>query len=72
VVYRTPKDLAGSLARRRKTAAADDGYVRATFTAPREEARATARQFLNDYPKALMGPKWNGGRSCRTVRSSSG
>jgi hypothetical protein len=55
VAYRSPKDLADSMARRRKTAAADDGYVRETFTGPREEARATARQFLEKYPKEAYG-----------------
>ena len=30
----------------------DDGYVRETFTLPREKARLTARDFLTRYPKA--------------------
>ncbi len=30
----------------------DDGYLRETFTLPRERARAKARDFLNRYPKA--------------------
>ena len=34
---------------RRKVA---DGYLRETFTLPREKARAKARDFLNRYPKA--------------------
>ena len=29
-----------------------DGYLRETFTLPREEARARAREFLSRYPKA--------------------
>jgi hypothetical protein len=29
-----------------------DGFLRQTFTLPREEARATARKWLADYPKA--------------------
>jgi len=35
-------------ARRRK----GDGYVRDTFTLPREDARAKARDYLTRYPKA--------------------
>jgi hypothetical protein len=42
MAYRTPKDLAESLSRRRKAAAADDGYVREIFTLPRQEARERA------------------------------
>jgi hypothetical protein len=53
-----PRDLASRMARgkasdrlagRRKP---DDGYLRETFTLPRETARAKARDFLNRYPKA--------------------
>jgi len=52
MAYRTPKDLAESLSRRRKAKAADDGYVRETFTLPREEARTRAREWLNEWPAA--------------------
>lgn len=45
----SPRDLAGRMAGRRKPA---DGYVRETFTLPREQARLTARDFLTRYPKA--------------------
>jgi hypothetical protein len=45
----SPRDLADRLAGRRKIA---DGYLRETFTLPREKARAKARDFLNRYPKA--------------------
>ncbi|EKS29184.1 hypothetical protein [Afipia felis] len=38
MAYKSPKDLAESLSRRKKRAAADDYYVRETFTLPREEA----------------------------------
>ena len=48
MVFR-PRDLASRMAGRRK---AGDGYLRETFTLPREEARAKARDFLNRYPKA--------------------
>jgi len=45
----SPRDLAGRMARRRKPG---DGYLRETFTLPREQARAKARDFLTRYPKA--------------------
>jgi len=44
-----PRDLADRMAGRRKR---DDGYLRETFTLPREKARASARDFLTRYPKA--------------------
>ncbi|WP_407151633.1 hypothetical protein [Bradyrhizobium sp. ORS 86] len=44
-----PRDLASRMAERRK---AHDGYVRETFTLPRDEARLRARDFLARYPKA--------------------
>jgi hypothetical protein len=40
------------MAARRRQARADDGYVRETFTLPREKARQTARAFLNRWPAA--------------------
>lgn len=52
MAYRSPRDLADSMARRRKAAAADDGYVRETFTQDREAARQTARAFLDRWPAA--------------------
>ena len=45
----SPRDLASRMTGRRKP---DDGYVRQTFTLPREKARAAARDFLARYPKA--------------------
>jgi hypothetical protein len=48
VVFR-PRDLASRMAGRRKP---DDGYLRETFTLPRDKARARARDFLDRYPKA--------------------
>ncbi len=45
----SPRDLADRMARRRTPA---DGYLRETFTLPREKARAKARDFLSRYPKA--------------------
>jgi hypothetical protein len=44
-----PRDLAGRMAKRRKP---DDGYLRETFTLPREQARTKARDFLTRFPKA--------------------
>jgi len=44
-----PRDLADRMAARRRP---DDGYLRETFTLPRDKARATARDFLTRYPKA--------------------
>jgi hypothetical protein len=44
-----PRDLASRMAGRHKPA---DGYLRETFTLPRDQARMRARDFLNRYPKA--------------------
>ena len=44
-----PRDLADRMAGRRKL---DDGFLRETFTLPRDNARTNARDFLNRYPKA--------------------
>jgi hypothetical protein len=44
-----PRDIADRMAARRRKA---DGYVRDTFTLPRDEARAKARDYLTRYPKA--------------------
>lgn len=52
MAYRRPRDLADSMARRSKAAAADDGFLRETFTQPRDEARQTARAFLDRWPSA--------------------
>jgi hypothetical protein len=46
----SPRDLADRMARRRIKPG--DGFLRETFTLPRETARAKARDFLNRYPKA--------------------
>ena len=45
----SPRDLAARMASRRKP---DDGYLRETFTLPRDQARAKARDYLTRYPKA--------------------
>ncbi len=44
-----PRDLADRMAGRRKRA---DGFLRETFSLPRDQARAKARDFLTRYPKA--------------------
>jgi hypothetical protein len=45
----SPRDLANRMAGRRNR---DDGYLRETFTLPRDKARVKARDFLSRYPKA--------------------
>ena len=44
-----PRDLADRMAGRNQP---DDGYLRESFTLPRDGARAKARDFLTRYPKA--------------------
>ena len=44
-----PRDLADRMAARRQP---DDGFLRETFTLPRDKARTQARDFLNRFPKA--------------------
>ena len=44
----TPRNLASRMAGRRRQ---NDGYVRQTFTLPRDKARAKARDFLTRYHK---------------------
>ena len=52
MVFR-PRDLASRMAGRRTAGQRpDDGYLRETFTLPREAARTKARDFFNRYPKA--------------------
>ncbi len=43
-----PRDLASRMADRR---GGGDGFVRETFTLPREAARTRARDFFRRYPK---------------------
>jgi hypothetical protein len=49
-----PRDLASRMAARRPPAhhRQDDGYLRQTFTLPRDKARVKARDYLARYPKA--------------------
>jgi hypothetical protein len=44
-----PRDIAERLAQRKSR---DDGFLRETFTLPRDAARVKARDFLSRYPKA--------------------
>lgn len=48
---RTPRDIADRMASRRKAASQDDGYVRERYVQPRADARATARAYLDRFPK---------------------
>jgi hypothetical protein len=48
---RTPRDLADRMAERRDRRLVDDGFVRESFTQPRDNARKTARAFLERFPK---------------------
>lgn len=47
-----PRDLASRMASRRRAGRDDDGFVRDTYTLPREQARKRARAYLTAYPKA--------------------
>ena len=42
-----PRDLADRMAKRRS-----DGFIRETFSLPREQARDKAKAFLKSYPSA--------------------
>lgn len=46
----TPREFTDRMAARRQ-ARKDDGFVRQSFTLPRENARAAARAFLDRFPK---------------------
>lgn len=48
---KTPRELAQRM-QARKRGQGDGGFVRETFTQPRDQARETARTFLDRYPKA--------------------
>jgi len=52
---KSPRDqadrMAGRRDRRRRALKPDDGFVRETFTQPRENARRTARAFFDRFPK---------------------
>ena len=46
---RTPRELADRMAARRDRP--EDGFVRGSFTLPREKARVAARAFFDRFPK---------------------
>ena len=53
---KTPRDLAEGMAERRHRRSRDgrlreDGYIRETFIQTRDDARKTARAFLDRFPK---------------------
>ena len=50
----SPRNLADRMAGRsaRRRPKPDDGFLRETFTLPRDKARLKAREFLTRYPKA--------------------
>jgi hypothetical protein len=52
---KSPRDLAdrmgGRRDRQRRAPKPDDGFIRETFTQPRENARRTARAFFDRFPK---------------------
>src|ERR1700675_2434319 len=48
---KTPRELADRMRDHRAQHRARDGFVRETFTQPRDDARQTVREFLDRYPK---------------------
>lgn len=48
---RSPRDLAGRMRYQRDRRKLDDGYVRESFTLPREQAREKAAEWLKRFPK---------------------
>ena len=48
---KTPRELAGRMRDHCVPHRARDGFVRETFTQPRDDARQTVREFLDRYPK---------------------
>ena len=49
---KTPPELADRMRDHRAQHRAHDGFVREIFTQSRDDARQTARAFLDRYPKA--------------------
>jgi hypothetical protein len=48
---KTPREVADRMRDHRAQRRAHDGFVRETFTQPRDDARQTVREFLDRYPK---------------------
>ena len=63
-----PRDLADRMAARRQP---DDGFLRETFTLPRDKARTQARDFLHRYPKAAYMTGVKAGANCPAATSNS-
>ena len=47
---KTPRELAHRMRDHRAQHRTRDGFVRETFTQPRDDARQTVREFLDRYP----------------------
>ncbi len=52
MAYQRPADIAQRLARASQRRKADSAFRRVTFSLPRAEARAKAREFFIAFPKA--------------------
>jgi hypothetical protein len=48
---KTPREQVDRMRDHRAQHRAHDGFVRETFTQPRDDARQMVREFLNRYPK---------------------
>src|SRR5260370_41006557 len=48
---KTPRELADRMLDQRAQHRAHEGFVRETFTQPRDDARQTVREFLDRYPQ---------------------
>jgi hypothetical protein len=68
---KTPRELANRMRDHRTQHRALDGFVRETFTQPRDDARQTVRKFLDCYPKPAYMSEVSIGASCQAGRSSS-
>jgi hypothetical protein len=51
---KTPRELADRMRDHRAQHRARDGFVRETFTQPRDDARQTVREFLDRYPMRTL------------------
>ena len=69
MVSRTPKDLAARIAARSKPS--NDGFARATFALPIEEARNQAREFFKRYPKGAYMTEVESWRNLLSANSNS-
>ena len=61
----TPRDLADRMTAQRRQAKADDGCIRETFRLPLDQARQTARAFLDRWPAAAYMSKVENWRELR-------